>query len=112
LVKGPSYILRQRVGRGPVIRPFMQAFGNGLAEKWNPDFIVQEITGARGGEADGFLFWNPGSNYGMVMRGVAALQGAMMPFPLGDRAAFREQLWAKGEHELSPESERNDKYGW
>jgi hypothetical protein len=112
LVKGPSYILRQRVGRGPIIRPFMQAFENGLGDKWNPDFIVQEITGARMGDADGFLFWNPGSNYGMVSRGVAKLPGAIMPFPLEGRDKFREELWAKGEHELSPKSERNDKFGW
>ncbi len=112
LVKGPSYILRQRVGPGPVIRPFMQAFHNGLGEKWNADFIVQEITGARMGEADGFLFWNPGSNYGMVQRAIAQLAGAIMPFPSDGRDAFREQLWAKGEHELSPPDKRNDKYGW
>jgi hypothetical protein len=111
LVKNPSYILRQRVGRGPIIRPFMQAFHNGLNEKWNPDFIVQEITGARQGECDGFLFWNPGSNYGMVQRGVAALAGAVMPFPSEGRDKFREELWARGEHELSPPSERNEKFG-
>ena len=35
-----------------------------------------------------------------------------MPFPLAGRDKFREALWARGEHELSPESERNDKYGW
>jgi hypothetical protein len=112
LVKGPTYILRQRVGRGPILRPFMQAFENGLGDKWNPDFIVQEITGALGGGADGFLFWNPGSNYGMVQRGIAKLPPGIMPFPLRDRAKFREELWARGEHELSPPSERNDKYGW
>jgi hypothetical protein len=112
LVKAPSYILRQRVGRGPVIRPFMQAFQNGLGDKWNPEFIVQEITGARQGDADGFLFWNPGANYGMVQRGIAALPGAIMPFPSAGREKFREELWARGEHELSPASERNDKYGW
>lgn len=112
LVKGPSYILRQRVGRGPVIRPFMQAFENGLKEKWNPDFIKQEITGARIGGADGFLFWNPGADYGMVIRGVATLEGAIMPFPLAGRETFRESLWARGEHELSPAEERSDKYGW
>jgi hypothetical protein len=111
LVKNPSYILRQRVGPGPVIRPFMQAFHNGLEEKWNPDFIVQEITGARQGEADGFLFWNPGSNYGMVQRGVALLPGAIMPFPSEGRDKFREELWARGEHELSPLDQRNDKFG-
>jgi hypothetical protein len=112
LVKGPSYILRQRVGRGPVIRPYMQAFHNGLGEKWNPTFIEDEITGARGGEADGFLFWNPGSNFRMVTQAVAANPALGAPFPLSDRAKFREQLWANGEHDLSPPSERNDKYGW
>ena len=112
LVKGPSYILRQRVGPGPVIRPFMQAFENGLKDKWTPDFIKQEITGARLGGADGFLFWNPGANYGMVSRGIATLEGGLMPFPLAGRDKFREALWSRGEHELSPESERNEKYGW
>lgn len=112
LVKGPTYILRQRVGRGPVLRPFMQAFHNGLDEKWNPDFIAQEITGARLGGADGFLFWNPGSNYGMVQRGVATLAAALMPFPIKDRDEFRRSLWDEGKHELSPESERDPKYGW
>jgi hypothetical protein len=112
LVKGPSYILRQRVGRGPVIRPFMQAFANGLGDKWGPQFIIDEITGARQGEADGFLFWNPGANYGMVQRAVAELEAAIMPFPLGDRAKFREELWSRGEHELSPEGERRTDVGW
>ena len=112
LVKGPTYILRQRVGRGPIIRPFMQAFHNGLNEKWNPDFIVQEITGARQGGADGFLFWNPGANYGMVMKGVAKLDKGLMPFPFQGRDKFRSELWARGEHELSPKSERDDKFGW
>lgn len=111
LVKAPSFILRQRVGRGPIIRPFMQAFHNGLGDKWNPEFIAQEITGARQGEADGFLFWNPGASYGMVQRGIA-LPGGLGPFPSAGRDKFREELWARGEHELSPVAERNAKYGW
>jgi hypothetical protein len=112
LVKGPSYILRKRLGDGPVIRPFMQAFDNGLSASWAPKFIVEEITGARGGEADGFLFWNPGANYGMVQRGVAELAFGLMPFPAASRAAFREQVWARGEHQLSPDSARDPKFGW
>ena len=112
LVKAPTYILRQRVGPGPVLRPFLQAFENGLGAGWNPEFVVQEISGARGGDADGFLFWNPGSNYGMVQRGIVELGFGLMPFPAATRSAFRERLWAKGEHELSPSSERNAKYGW
>jgi hypothetical protein len=111
LVKAPSYILRQRVGRGPIIRPFMQAFHNGLGAEWTPEFIAQEITGARQGDADGFLFWNPGASYGMVQRGIA-LPGALGPFPTGGRDKFRDELWARGEHELSPVSERNASYGW
>jgi len=112
LVKAPTWILRQRLGPGPVLRPYMQAFENGLAEQWSPEFIAQEVTGAREGEADGFLFWNPGSNYAMVQRGVATLAQALRLFPTADRAHFREQLWARGEHDLSPTSERNPRYGW
>jgi len=111
LVKGPSYVLRRRLGPGPVIRPFMQAFENGLGSAWGPGFIAQEVTGARGGEADGFLFWNPGSNYGTVQRGLAELFG-LMPFPSAGRDAFRERVWARGEHELSPASARDLSYGW
>jgi len=112
LVKGPSYILRQRLGPGPVVRPFIQAFENGLGASWNPEFVAQEVTGARGGEADGFLFWNPGSNYGMVQRGLASLPFGLMPFPAAQRAAYREARWAEGEHELSPASARDTHYGW
>lgn len=112
LVKGPSYILRKRLGAGPVIRPFMQAFANGLGSTWSAKFIAQEITGARGGEADGFLFWNPGADYGMVQRGVAELGLGLMPFPAAGRDTYREQLWARGEHQLSPESARDSKFGW
>jgi hypothetical protein len=48
----------------------------------------------------------------MVQRGVAQLAGAIMPFPSAGRDTFRESLWARGEHELSPPDQRNDKYGW
>jgi hypothetical protein len=112
LVKAPTYILRQRLGRGPILRPFLQAFENGLGAQWNPAFIAQEITGARSGDADGLLFWNPGANYGMVQRGVAELGLGGAPFAAPARVAYRAAVWAKGEHELSPESERSAKHGW
>lgn len=112
LVRAPSWILRQRVGRGPVIRPFMQAFENGLGDAFDPAFIAQEIAGARAGDADGFLFWNPGSDYGMVRRAIQVLPFAPTPFPDNGRAAFRAAMWARGEHELSPASERNEAFGW
>jgi hypothetical protein len=111
LVRAPTSILRKRLGRGPVLRPFLQAFDNGVADKWTPEFVAREITGARAGDADGFLFWNPGSNYGMVQRAIATLFG-VMPFPTAQRDTFRDALWADGQHELSPASERDPSYGW
>jgi hypothetical protein len=111
LVRAPTNILRKRLGPGPVIRPFMQAFENGLGDKWSPEFIAQQIIGAREGEGDGFLFWNPGSNYAMVQRGVLLALG-MMPFPKADRDLARERLWNRGEHELSPADQRDPSYGW
>lgn len=102
LVRAPTGILRKRVGPGPVIRPFMQAFDNGLGDNYTPEFIVDQILGARAGGADGYLFWNPGSNYGMVSRGAARLGPKVLPFPTNGRDTFRAELWDKGQHELSP----------
>lgn len=63
--------LRKRVGKNVVIRPFLQAFRNG-ADHYDGKFIREQILGAKLGGGDGFLFWHPGSSYGMVQR---ALQG-------------------------------------
>jgi hypothetical protein len=87
--------LRERVGHGPVLRPFLQAFANG-ADYYTPAFIAEQIRGARNAGSDGFLFWHPGSNYGLVQAGAAGAARSLMPFPLGERQAWREQAWRDG----------------
>jgi hypothetical protein len=87
--------LRERVGHGPVLRPFLQAFANG-ADYYTPQFIAEQIRGARNAGSDGFLFWHPGSSYGLVQAGATGPARALMPFPLGERRAWREQAWRDG----------------
>lgn len=84
--------MRKRLGHGPVIRPFLQAFENG-ADYYNPEFIAEQIHGARFGGADGFLFWHPASDYTMVRRGLLGPARASIPFPMDDRMKWRRQTW-------------------
>ncbi len=75
--------LRERIGPRPIIRPFLQGFDNGLSEEeWNTQFIADQIRGARRGGADGYLFWNPGSMFGMVQRAAQGPARALSPFPI------------------------------
>src|SRR5690606_4333927 len=48
LVYGGINRLRRRIGPGPVIRPFLQAFARG-ADEFNPEFIHQQVRAARRG---------------------------------------------------------------
>jgi hypothetical protein len=75
--------LRERIGPRPIIRPFLQGFDNGLSEEeWSPQFIADQIRGARRGGADGYLFWNPGSMFGMVQRAAQGPARMLSPFPI------------------------------
>ena len=85
--------LRRRLGSGPVLRPFMQAFPEG-ADYYNAAFIAEQIHGARAGGADGFLFWHPASNYATVRRAMLGPARGSTPFPFDDRIAWRKQAWA------------------
>jgi hypothetical protein len=89
LVAAGVRTLRERVGPQPVIRPFLQAFEEG-ADYYNGEFIAEQIRGARSGGGDGFLFWHPGSNYGMVRQGMAGACGEV-PFRIDERRAARER---------------------
>ena len=86
--------LRDRVGPVPVIRPFMQAFASG-ADYYNPEFIAEQVRGARNAGGDGFLFWHPGSAYKMVQAGMVGPAKGLQPFPLGNRRRPRERLWGR-----------------
>jgi hypothetical protein len=70
LVQYGVHRLRERLGRRPVIRPFLQAFEQG-ADTFDEEFIAQQLRGARTGGADGYLFWHPASSFSMVRRAVA-----------------------------------------
>ena len=85
--------LRQRLGYGPVIRPFLQAFPQG-ADYYTPEFIAEQILGARDGGADGFLFWHPGSSFGLVRATMNRGRAKKALFDLDERLAWRRQNWA------------------
>lgn len=57
--------LRERIGPKPVIRPFLQAFERG-ADYFTPEFVVEQVRGARDGGADGYLFWDPSARYSIL----------------------------------------------
>lgn len=92
LVSAGVGILRERLGHGPVIRPFLQAFSAG-ADNYGPGFIAEQIQGARSGGGDGFLFWHPASNYGTVRAGALGPARALFPFPMEERAEWRANAW-------------------
>lgn len=81
LVYGGIRRLRTRIGAGPVIRPFLQAFARGAGTEYTPEFIHDQIRGARRAQADGFLFWHPGHTYGMVRRAMRGPSRSLVPFP-------------------------------
>lgn len=57
--------MRARIGPGPVIRPFLQAFERG-ADYYTPEFIAEQVRGAIGGGGNGFLFWDPSARYAIL----------------------------------------------
>jgi hypothetical protein len=80
--------LRERVGLRPVIRPFLQAFRPG-ADHYDTRFIVEQVQGARIGGSDGYLFWNPGSRYGLVGDAVRSAPANFAAFDVGSRSDLR-----------------------
>ncbi len=82
--------LRDRLGPEPVIRPFLQAFEEG-AEEWGPGFIAEQLRGARGGGADGYLFWHPGSSFSMVRRAMSGPARGLSPFAIRTRRSTRTE---------------------
>jgi len=90
LVRQGVSALRDRLGPRPVIRPFLQAFERG-SENYGPDFIAEQIRGARWGRADGFLFWHPGSRYQVLRRGMLTRARGIGAFPLAGRDAHRAE---------------------
>jgi hypothetical protein len=88
--------LRDRVGNGPVLRPFLQAFEAG-ADYYNPEFIAEQIRAAYSAGGDGFLFWHPGSNFKMVQAAQAGPSRGMGPLNMDARLAARREAWGEDE---------------
>lgn len=42
-----------------VLRPYLQAYSNGVEHMWGSDFILEQVLAAERAGSDGFLFWNP-----------------------------------------------------
>jgi hypothetical protein len=84
--------IRKRLGYGPIIRPFLQAFPQG-ADYYDTEFIAEQIRGARQGGADGFLFWHPASDYDLVRTAMSGSARGISPFPIDERFVWRRQAW-------------------
>jgi hypothetical protein len=84
--RGASFVfaatqrLRERVGAAHVIRPFLQGFAAG-ADRFDEAFVTGQIRAARHAGANGFLFWNPASNFGTVGRAMRGPARFLAPFP-------------------------------
>ncbi len=58
----------RRKAEGIVLRPYLQAYSNGVEHLWGPDFVKEQVLAAQRAGSDGFLFWNP------TMRNEVAMQ--------------------------------------
>lgn len=83
--------MRAQIGPGPVIRPFLQAFERG-ADYYTPEFITEQVRGAKSGGADGYLFWDPGSSYSIVYEANQLSPMAPIPRRKPVRDAARAEL--------------------
>jgi hypothetical protein len=79
LIERLAGTLRKRIGEQTVIRPYIQAFAQG-ADHWNPGFITEQVASTRRAQADGYLFWHPGSDYEMVQRAARKAPEVLVPF--------------------------------
>jgi hypothetical protein len=100
LVQSGVSRLRKRLGHGPVIRPFLQAYSRG-ADYYTQDFIAEQILASRQGGADGFLFWDPDSDYKLVRDAMAGAARGLSPFPNDTRFTWRRDHY--GERPTAPE---------
>lgn len=68
----------RRVGHAVAVRPFLQAFPRAEPE-FGLSYIQAQLDAARAKGADGFLFWNPRSDYRTVYEAFRQLGGPRAP---------------------------------
>jgi hypothetical protein len=93
LVEAGVRSAREGLGEQTVLRPFLQAFRVG-SDHYDPEFIAEQIRGARTGGADGVLFWDPGSTYRLVGAAMTGRAHGLLPFPIDDRMQARARAWS------------------
>lgn len=105
LVESGVSRLRRRLGHGPVIRPFLQAYARG-ADYYTPEFIAEQIIASRQGGADGFLFWHPDSDYSLVRAAMGGSARGATPFPNEKRQNWRLENFGE---RPAPKTDTDDK---
>jgi len=76
----PYRTVRQSLGEGMartdvIMRPYLQAFDRELPAGMRlPEYIAAQIRGALNAGADGYLLWNPRSEYGALWEALEMLQ--------------------------------------
>lgn len=63
----------RRKAEGIVLRPYLQAYSNGVEHMWGPDFISEQVLAADRAGSDGYLFWNPTMRNDVAMSAMRAL---------------------------------------
>jgi len=56
-----------------VLRPYLQAYANGVEHMWGPNFILEQVLAAERAGSDGFLFWNPTMHNDVTMTAMRSL---------------------------------------
>ncbi|MCC6752173.1 MAG: hypothetical protein IT371_31265 [Deltaproteobacteria bacterium] len=83
---------RRRVP-GVVLRPYLQAYPDGVRSFWGATFIHKQLEAARKAGIDGFLFWNSSMKNGVSYRALKQLGLAAI-----------DELGARPEDHLKPEN--------
>lgn len=73
--------VRQRIGEGTVIRPWLQAFGY-MVSNYNADYVYRQLQGGRDGKASGWLLWNASNKYDVAFAGTRRWESAESKVPV------------------------------
>ncbi|MBM3260073.1 MAG: polysaccharide deacetylase family protein [Candidatus Sericytochromatia bacterium] len=73
--------VRNRIGEGTVIRPWLQAFGY-MVSNYNADYVYRQLQGGRDGKASGWLLWNASNKYDIAFQGTRHWEAAQQQVPV------------------------------
>ncbi|MEB3236407.1 MAG: putative glycoside hydrolase [Candidatus Sericytochromatia bacterium] len=73
--------VRNHIGEGTVIRPWLQAFGY-MVSNYNADYVYKQLQGGRDGKAVGWLLWNASNKYDIAFEGTRRWENAETRVPV------------------------------